>query len=73
MKEKIHPKYYKDIKVMCSCGNIFKTSSTLKEMRIEFCSKCHPAYSGVKRFLDATRRIEKFKEKLEKIKKINKK
>jgi ribosomal protein L31 len=28
MKEKIHPKFYSDAKVTCSCGNVFTIGST---------------------------------------------
>jgi large subunit ribosomal protein L31 len=37
MKPKIHPAY-KEIKVICSCGNTFTTRSTLgKELHVEVC------------------------------------
>ena len=38
MKAKIHPNY-KEINVICSCGNKFKTQSTLgRELHVEVCS-----------------------------------
>ena len=46
MKKDIHPAY-EAIKVTCSCGYSFETRSTLgKDLLIETCSHCHPAYTG---------------------------
>lgn len=64
MKADIHPKY-EDIKITCSCGNKFKTRSTLglKELHIEVCSKCHPFYTGQQKIMDTTGRVERFKQR----------
>jgi len=63
MKEKGHPKYT-EIKVTCSCGNTFQTSSTLgRELHIEVCSACHPFYTGKQKILDTAGRVEKFRQK----------
>ena len=67
MKTKIHPQYYTDCKVTCACGNIFTTGSTMKEIRIELCSLCHPFYTGKQKFVDTARRVEKFQEKMGKV------
>jgi large subunit ribosomal protein L31 len=63
MKEKIHPKYYHDAKVICSCGNVFTTGSTKKELKVELCSKCHPYFTGEQRIVDTAGRVEKFKKR----------
>jgi large subunit ribosomal protein L31 len=63
MKEKIHPKYYHDARVVCSCGNTFTTGSTIKELRVELCGKCHPFYTGEQRIVDTAGRVERFKRK----------
>jgi large subunit ribosomal protein L31 len=63
MKEKIHPKYYSDAKVTCSCGNSFTTGSTKKELKVELCSKCHPFFSGEQRIIDTAGRVERFKKR----------
>lgn len=63
MKEKIHPEFYNDAKVTCACGNSFTTSSTRKELKVEVCSNCHPFYTGERRFLDTTGRVERFKKR----------
>ncbi len=61
MKVKIHPKYYADAKVVCSCGNTFTTGSTKKVLTIELCSQCHPFFTGEHRVVDTAGRVERFK------------
>ena len=63
MKKGIHPEYYKDATVKCSCGNTFKVGSTLPELHVEICSKCHPFYTGKQKLVDTARRVEKFEER----------
>ena len=46
MKKNIHPTYYKDAVIRCACGNEVVTGSTVKEIKVEICSKCHPFYTG---------------------------
>jgi len=63
MKENIHPEY-QDIEATCSCGNVFKTRSTLcKDIHIDVCSSCHPFYTGKQKVMDAGGRIDKFKKR----------
>jgi len=66
MKASIHPEY-KDIKVVCSCGNTFTTRSTLgaqKEvLNLEICSACHPFYTGQQKIVDTGGRVDKFKQR----------
>jgi large subunit ribosomal protein L31 len=61
MKEKIHPTYYPDAKVVCSCGNSFTTGATKELLKVEVCSKCHPFFTGEQRIVDTAGRIERFK------------
>jgi large subunit ribosomal protein L31 len=61
MKDKIHPKYFKDAKVICACGNTFTTGATRPEIRVEICAKCHPFYTGEEKLIDTAGRVEKFK------------
>ncbi len=65
MKKDIHPKYNKDAKVICACGNNFTTGSTLTELKTELCSSCHPFYTGKQKLVDTARRVEKFQAKME--------
>jgi len=61
MKDKIHPEYYTDAEVTCSCGNKFTTGSTRKQLKVEVCGKCHPFYTGERRMMDTGGRVEKFR------------
>jgi len=61
MKDKIHPKYYTDATVTCSCGNTFTIGSTRKTLKVELCSKCHPFFTGERRMVDTAGRVERFK------------
>ncbi len=63
MKPDIHPKY-QEINVSCSCGNTFKTRSTLGEdLHLEVCSACHPFYTGQQKIMDTAGRVDKFRRK----------
>ena len=61
MKTDTHPQYYTDAKVTCSCGNSFKVGSTMKEIKVEICSACHPYFTGNEKVIDAAGRVERFK------------
>jgi large subunit ribosomal protein L31 len=63
MKEAIHPEY-KEITVTCTCGNTFKTASTLgHDLNVEVCSSCHPFYTGKQKIVDTAGRVDKFRKK----------
>ncbi|MGD0281771.1 MAG: 50S ribosomal protein L31 [Dissulfurispiraceae bacterium] len=62
MKEGIHPQY-KEAKVACACGETFTTKSTLNDIRLDICSKCHPFFTGKQKLIDAEGRVEKFRKK----------
>jgi large subunit ribosomal protein L31 len=63
VKAKIHPKYYDNAKVTCSCGNSFTTGSTQPEVKVEICSNCHPFYTGKQRIVDTMGRVERFEKR----------
>ncbi|HLD26624.1 MAG TPA: 50S ribosomal protein L31 [Patescibacteria group bacterium] len=65
MKPVIHPQFYEEVKVMCSCGNSFVTGSTKKDIHVEVCYRCHPLYTGEKRFVDTLGQVGKFQKKQE--------
>jgi large subunit ribosomal protein L31 len=62
MKAGIHPEYH-EARVTCACGETFVTGSTKKAIRVEICSKCHPFYTGQRKFVDAEGRVQKFARK----------
>ncbi len=63
MKTDIQPTY-NQAKVTCTCGVEFTTGSTLEEIKVEVCSKCHPFYTGSQKLLlEAGGRVDKFKKK----------
>ena len=70
MKKNIHPKYYPEAKIICACGNVITTGSIRPEMKVEVCSACHPFYTGKKRLIDSTGRVDRFKKRFEKTSKI---
>lgn len=66
MKKGIHPTYYPDAKVVCSCGNTWTTGSTKKEIHTEVCSKCHPFFTGQQqRLIDIEGQVDRFYKKLQ--------
>jgi large subunit ribosomal protein L31 len=63
MKKGIHPEY-KQVTVTCACGETFVTGSTTKEnIRVDICSKCHPFYTGQRKYIDAEGRVQRFAKK----------
>jgi large subunit ribosomal protein L31 len=62
MKKNIHPTYYRAT-VTCACGETFVTGSTKESIRVEICSRCHPFYTGQRKFVDAEGRVQKFARK----------
>ena len=64
MKKDIHPKYYKNAKISCACGNMIHAGSTREEIKTELCSLCHPFYTGKQKLVDSARRVEKYEAKV---------
>jgi large subunit ribosomal protein L31 len=65
MKKDIHPKY-EETTIACACGEIIQTRSTKKGIHVEICSKCHPFFTGEKKYLDTAGRIDRFKKRYSK-------
>ena len=66
MKDSIHPEYF-DTTVRFACGSEVQTRTTLKDLHVEICSKCHPFFTGKQKLMDTAGRIEKFKRKYAKV------
>jgi large subunit ribosomal protein L31 len=61
MKSEIHPEYYTEATVTCSCGYTFTTGATQPELRVEICSSCHPFFTGEQRIVDTEGRVERLR------------
>lgn len=61
MKTDIHPTYYPEAQVTCSCGNVFTTGATKAQIKVEICSVCHPFFTGEQRIVDTEGRVERLK------------
>ena len=62
MKENIHPDYQQTT-ITCACGNVIETGSTMKDIRVEVCSKCHPFFTGKQKLVDTGGRVDRFKKR----------
>lgn len=63
MRADIHPNYA-EITVSCSCGDTFKTRSTLgKDLHVDVCSQCHPFYTGKQKLVDVAGRVDRFQKR----------
>lgn len=63
MKKDVHPKYYKDAKLICTCGFSTKVGATMPEIHTEICSNCHPFYTGKQKLVDTAGRVDKFRKR----------
>ena len=61
MKPDIHPQYYPEAQVTCSCGQTYTTGSTKPSLRVEICNQCHPFYTGEQRIVDTEGRVDRLK------------
>ncbi|PIR62045.1 MAG: 50S ribosomal protein L31 [Candidatus Pacebacteria bacterium CG_4_10_14_0_8_um_filter_43_12] len=64
MKQGVHPKWFEDCKVTCSCGNSFVIGSIQESMQIDICDKCHPFFTGEVKFVDRQGRVDRFLSKM---------
>jgi large subunit ribosomal protein L31 len=69
MKDGIHPKYYPNAKVICSCGNTWTTGSTAEVIRTDVCSACHPFFTGEQRIVDTAGQVDRYQKRLERFEK----
>ncbi len=61
MKPGIHPEYFPEAQVICSCGRTFTTGATKPELRVELCNQCHPFYTGEQRIVDTEGRVDRMR------------
>ncbi|MBI2891583.1 MAG: 50S ribosomal protein L31 [Nitrospirae bacterium] len=62
MKADIHPEYGPSV-IKCACGNTIETRSTLRSIKVEICSACHPFFTGKQKIIDSEGRVERFRKK----------
>lgn len=62
MKRDIHPEYV-ETTISCACGETIQTRSTVPNLRVAICSKCHPFFTGRQKLVDTAGRVEKFRRK----------
>jgi large subunit ribosomal protein L31 len=70
MKPGIHPAYYPDAKVTCSCGNSWTVGSTKPAIHTDVCYACHPFFTGEQRIVDTEGQVERFYQRLERRERI---
>lgn len=65
MKEGLHPRWYSEARVICSCGQNWTTGATVPELRTDICSHCHPFYTGEQRIVDTEGQVDRFLKRLQ--------
>jgi len=73
MKKGIHPEIFKDVEVVCICGekHTIGSATVPGPIKVESCKSCHPAYNPDKKVEVVVKgRRQKYLEKLEKMKKM---
>src|SRR5262245_49058998 len=65
MREGIHPTWYPDAVVTCTCGNTWTVGSTRPKIHTDVCSNCHPFYTGEQRIVDTEGQVDRFMKRLE--------
>lgn len=62
MKADIHPSY-NETTIVCACGATYPMRSTVTNLRVAICAKCHPFFTGRQKLVDTAGRVEKFQRK----------
>jgi large subunit ribosomal protein L31 len=65
MKKDIHPTWYPEAQVICSCGETYTMGATKEVIRTDVCSACHPFFTGEQRIVDSEGQVERFMRRLE--------
>jgi large subunit ribosomal protein L31 len=61
MKTEIHPEYFQEAVVTCSCGASYVTGATRATLSVEVCNRCHPFFTGEQRIVDTEGRVERLR------------
>jgi large subunit ribosomal protein L31 len=70
MKQGIHPKYFPNATVICSCGNTWTTGSTVEVIRTDVCSACHPFFTGEQRIVDTAGQVDRYQKRMERYERL---
>jgi large subunit ribosomal protein L31 len=65
MKKDIHPTWYPEAQVVCSCGATYTMGATKERIRTDVCASCHPFFTGEQRIVDSEGQVERFMRRLE--------
>jgi large subunit ribosomal protein L31 len=65
MKKDIHPEWFPEAQVICSCGETYTMGATQEVIRTDVCSACHPFFTGEQRIVDTEGQVERFMRRLE--------
>jgi large subunit ribosomal protein L31 len=65
VKTGIHPETTLGTVTCSTCGTSFASRSTAGDMKVETCSRCHPAYTGRTAKVATGSRIERFERRRE--------
>lgn len=64
MKADLHPQWYSEAQIICACGNTFTTGSSIPEIHVEICSKCHPLFTGEAKLVDTLGQVDRYTKKM---------
>ncbi len=64
MKAGMHPQWFPEAVVTCSCGKSWVTGATIAAIRTDICSNCHPFFTGEQRIVDTEGQVDRFVSRL---------
>jgi large subunit ribosomal protein L31 len=59
MKVARHPTY-SETSIVCACGAVYPTRSTVPHLRVAVCAACHPWWTGRQKQVDTAGRVAQF-------------
>ncbi len=66
MKKDIHPNWFPNAQIVCSCGATYTIGATQEVIRTDVCAACHPFFTGEQRIVDSEGQVDRFMRRLEK-------